>query len=77
MQRNVLVLKKQQFITLKTGMNKYVNEYKSLIGFVFQSRYSYYDYLNGGMALLKKNHYLKKIVSLDNIQDIIVAYKYR
>lgn len=55
------------------GLNKYVNEYKSLIGFVFQSRYSYYDYLNGGMALLKKNRYMKKIVSLENVQDIIVA----
>lgn len=51
--------------------NNFLNEYKALIGHVWQSKYSYEDYLKGGMELLSKEKFLKKILEVNSVEEII------
>lgn len=56
----------------------FIKKYKCLIGQVMNPKYSYKDYYEGGMDLLKNNKLTKEIFELDNLYDIvqklIVAY---
>ena len=45
-------------------------EYKAVIGYVLQSKYSYEDYLNGGMDLLKKHKFLQRIHGCATVAEI-------
>lgn len=56
-------------------MENFLAQYKALIGFALQKRYSYEDYFEGGLDLLKKDKFLEQITELDNVEDI-VAYLY-
>lgn len=44
--------------------------YKSLIADVFNKQYSYNDFYNGGMDLIKKNKKIKKYILLETIEEI-------
>lgn len=45
-------------------------EYKALIGYSFQKKYSYEDYLEGGADLLRKHKFLQKLESLQETEEI-------
>lgn len=45
-------------------------QYKCLIADVFNKQFSYNDFYNGGMDLIKKNKRIKKYVSLETIKEI-------
>ncbi|WPC41637.1 type VII secretion protein EssB/YukC [Clostridium sp. JS66] len=47
-----------------------VLQYKSLIADVFNKKYSYNDFYNGGMDLIKKNKKIKKYISIESIEEI-------
>lgn len=47
-----------------------VLQYKSLIGHLFSSKYSYEDFYNGGIDLLKHSKVLEKYFSLNSIEEI-------
>ncbi len=52
----------------------FLDQYKALIGFCLQKKYSFDDYYMGGMSLLEKGSFLKQIkaiVSVDEIVDIL------
>lgn len=49
----------------------FTEEYKALIGYAMQNRYSYEDYLEGGNDLFAKNIFLKKIAPLENVEAIM------
>ncbi len=50
----------------------FIEEYKSLIGYVMQRRYGYEDYLEGGQSLLKKDKFLNKIYEAETVDDLLV-----
>lgn len=50
----------------------FIEEYKSLIGYVMQRRYGYEDYLEGGQALLRKDKFLNQIYEAETIDDLLV-----
>lgn len=50
-------------------------EYKALIGYSLQKKYSYDDYKEGGMKLLGKNKFLKEILPLQSIEEIVELLK--
>lgn len=45
-------------------------EYKALIGFTLQKKYGYEDYLEGGLDLLIKNPFLKKIYHAESMEAV-------
>lgn len=45
-------------------------EYKALAGYSLQKKYSYEDYREGGMDLLKKNKFLKSILPLQTPEEV-------
>ena len=45
-------------------------QYKSLIGYIFDNKYTYENLYNGGMDLLKKNKKIEKYFELKTIEDI-------
>ncbi|MCY6958033.1 type VII secretion protein EssB [Clostridium brassicae] len=47
-----------------------VLQYKSLIADVFNKQYSYNDFYNGGMDLIKKNKKIKKYIELETIEEV-------
>lgn len=47
-----------------------VLQYKSLIADVLNKKYSYKDFYNGGMDLMKNNKKIKKYVSFESIEEI-------
>ncbi len=49
----------------------FLEQYRALIGFVLQKKYSYEDYYNGGMELLKKDKFLQKILKEDSVEGIV------
>lgn len=51
----------------------FLEEYKSLIGYVLQNRYSYEDYLQGGQTLLRKDKFLKTILETKTIDELITV----
>lgn len=52
------------------NLDHFLKQYKALIGFSLQTKYSYEDYFNGGMELLNKDKFLSKIAVLDSIEKI-------
>ena len=48
----------------------FLNQYKALIGFALQDRYSFEDYYDGGMDLLNKDSFLKNISDIKSIKEI-------
>lgn len=48
----------------------FLNQYKALIGFALQDKYSFEDYYDGGMELLKKDKFLEKIAQKDSGEEI-------
>ena len=53
----------------------FINQYKSLIGAMIQSKYKYEDYYKGGLDLLTKDRFLKQIYKLDTINEITSVLK--
>lgn len=47
-----------------------VKQYKSVLGYLFISKYSYEDFYNGGIDLLKSNKITKKYLLLNDIKSI-------
>lgn len=45
-------------------------QYKSLLGYLFNEKYSYEDFYNGGIDLIKSNKMIKKYLTLNNISEI-------
>lgn len=48
----------------------FLNQYKALIGFALQDKYSFEDYYDGGMELLKKDKFLEKISEKNSGDEI-------
>lgn len=48
----------------------YLVQYKALIGYVMQKKYSYEDYLQGGNDLYRKNSFLKKLDERNSIEEV-------
>lgn len=53
----------------------FLEEYKSLIGCTLSARYSYDDYFQGGMDLLKKDKFLAQIASAENWEDVVTLLR--
>lgn len=49
---------------------EFLRQYKALIGFALQKRYSYEDYVEGGLVLLSKDKFLAQIEKMERIEDI-------
>lgn len=68
---NVYVMHKDIVSRDYTGRQEhFIEEYKSLIGYVLQRHYEYEDYLKGGQALLKKDKFLNEIYIAETIEDL-------
>lgn len=50
---------------------EFLRQYRSLIGYLLQNRYSYKDYYNGGQELLDKDKFLSKIKKAEDISEIV------
>lgn len=50
---------------------EFLNQYRALIGFALQDKYSYEDYHDGGMELLNKDKFLEKIAKQETLEGII------
>lgn len=48
----------------------FLDSYKALVGYAWQKRYSFEDYLQGGKNLYSKKTFLYKISKLTNLEDI-------
>lgn len=48
----------------------FLNQYKALIGFALQDKYSFEDYYDGGIELLKKDKFLEKILQKNSGDEI-------
>lgn len=49
---------------------RFLQEYKALIGYTLQNRYSFEDYMEGGLELLEKKPFLKKIYHAKTIKAV-------
>lgn len=49
----------------------YLEEYKALIGCTLSGKYSYNDYVQGGMNLLKKDKFLVQIAEAENWEKVV------
>lgn len=68
---NVYVMHKDVISDDYSGkQDHFVEEYKSLIGYVLQKRYNYEDYLKGGQSLLKKQEFLNRIYGAKDVDAI-------
>lgn len=54
---------------------EFISQYRSLIGFALQNKYSYNDYYDGGMELLEKDKFLEKIAEEDTLEGIVNCLK--
>lgn len=50
---------------------EFLNQYRALVGFALQGKYSYEDYRDGGMELLKKDKFLEQIAEQEDIEEIV------
>lgn len=50
--------------------NVFLEEYKALIGYSMQKKYSYEDYLKGGSDLFQKHKFLQTIEAFDEVGEI-------
>jgi len=48
----------------------FLRQYKALIGFALQKRYSFEDYEEGGQVLLSKNKFLAQIENMESMEEI-------
>ena len=55
----------------------FINQYKSLIGAMIQSKYKYEDYYEGGLDLLTKDKFLNQIYESNTIDEIVSVLKGR
>ena len=53
--------------------NNFLKEYKALIGYLMQKKYTYENYYNGGLELFRKTPFLAEIEKMETV-DEIVAY---
>lgn len=53
------------------GNNTHLEEYKALIGYVLSGKYSYDDYFQGGMNLLKKDKFLRRIAEVEDWEGLV------
>lgn len=53
------------------SFEEFLTRYLALIGFALQKRYSYEDYINGGMDLLEKDKFLAQIAKETSIEGIL------
>lgn len=56
-------------------MENFLEQYKALIGFALQKRYSFADYFEGGLDLLRKDKFLEQIAGLDTVEEIVACLK--
>lgn len=49
----------------------FLERYKALIGCTLSAKYSYEDYFQGGLDLLKKDKFLVKIAGAENWEDVV------
>lgn len=75
---NVYVMHKDMVSRDYSGKrDHFIEEYRSLIGYVLQRRYHYEDYLRGGQSLLKKQPFLNKVYhagDVDAITGLLAEY---
>ncbi|MCH5258794.1 MAG: hypothetical protein J1F18_03520 [Lachnospiraceae bacterium] len=60
----------------KEGENwedKFLLEYKALIGSCMQRKYSYEDYLEGGADLFSKDKWLNQVASQETLEDVVAV----
>lgn len=50
--------------------NKFLTDYRSLVGFALQEKYTYEDFKEGGQRLLEKNPLQNKIYGAENAKEI-------
>lgn len=50
--------------------DEFIKEYKALIGYALQKKYTYFDYLEGGLEVLKKTSDLKSVYDAETVEDI-------
>lgn len=71
----------RNFINNEFGIinQDFLKKYKCLIGQVINSKYTYQDYYQGGLDLLKNNKITKDIFELENLKDIVdkLIYLYK
>lgn len=73
MNGNVYVMHRDIVSKDYSGKQDYfIEEYKSLIGYVMQSRYSYEDYFEGGQSLLRKDKFLNKVYEAETIENLLL-----
>lgn len=51
--------------------NNFLLEYKALIGSCMQKRYSFADYLEGGIDLFMKNKWLNQVAAKETLEEIV------
>lgn len=68
--RNLSVRILRRDILADDTESEFTAQYRCLCGHVLQNRYSYTDYQNGGLSLLKKNRLLKEIYEAENDAQI-------
>lgn len=63
----VYIMNRDIYIRGGKKEDTFPEEYKALIGYSLQKKYSYEDYLRGGSDLLQKHRSLQKIEALDEV----------
>ncbi len=66
----VYVMERDIFRQREVPESDFLEEYKALAGYSLQKKYTYEDYREGGMDLLKKNKFLKSIFSLQTLEEV-------
>lgn len=70
--RNAAVMERDLYARGEEGENEwFLPEYKALIGYALQKKYSYEDYLEGGNALAIKTRILKPISQMESVEKIV------
>lgn len=57
------------------GEEEFLNQYRALVGFALQDKYSYEDYRDGGMELLNKDKFLEKIAKQETLEGIVTCLR--
>lgn len=60
---------------VKSDEKQFMDELKAIVGFAIQKKYTFEDYLNGGMTLLQKNRFLKPIYEIETLEEIFSYLK--
>ena len=55
--------------------DEFLNQYRALVGFALQDKYSYEDYRDGGMELLNKDKFLEKIAKQEKLEEIVTCLR--